>query len=842
MKRVFLLIVLGFVCFISNSQVGIGTTNPDGSSILDITSLDKGVLVPRVSLNNVTNSITPINSPATGLLVWNTNSSVTGGNGVGFYFFNGSQWMPIIQTIDDDHDFYEEGTISAPDNIADDMFTQGNVAIGKNTADYRLELSENSSLRTLNISNSSATSGVLSSIFNQVSGNTGSATDSQRGIYNFLTGNGSGIQYGTYNNIGGSGDRQKYGTYNTIGGSANANNYGTYNTITSTSTTNVGRFGNYNLINNSGSSTNHGTYNIIQGSASGQQFGTFNWILNSSTSNKYGVRNLLSGQGNQYGVFNSHSGTSTGFQTGVYNDMNITNNANTATQTAIYNYLHGSDNGIHNGTYNLLTGNGSGDKYGTYTLIQNTAGGTHYGLYSSVLKTGSFAGYFLGSVSIGTTAANNYIFPASRGTANQIMQTDGAGNVNWVDATTVGDDDHDFYEIGSTNAPNDINDNQYTLGNLHIGASSFPVSDLTITSTNSYAQTINQSAENNDGIDINITNNVTSSSSGVNMDITTTGTGNVFGQYIAMRGSSSGSTTGLRNWYVGSSSYSGSVRGVANDFYSSTGTTQKGVENLFSNNSSTTKFGLNNLFGNSGSSVINGTTYGVYNDYSFAGSGASGNKYGVYNDIPATVGGTHYGIYSDVTKSNSYSGYFLGRVSIGTTTGNNYILPASRGTDTQIMETDGTGNVSWVDKNDNSALSLIRVNVDMDYIQAATGAGWTAIQFDTEVFDTNNEFNTGTYTFTAATAGYYRVNASYHTTAQANTNYYGIAVFVNGSVYAESTHNHHNVGDVVRQVDCMVSLAASDTVQIRIRPESNAVTIDSFTGKTFMEIQQIKRN
>ncbi len=93
----FLFTTLGF------TQVGVNTTSPHPSSMLDISASDKGVLVPRVSLNNVTTTMLDgTNTAATGLLIWNTNAATTGGNGIGFYFFNGTQWMPITQTITDD--------------------------------------------------------------------------------------------------------------------------------------------------------------------------------------------------------------------------------------------------------------------------------------------------------------------------------------------------------------------------------------------------------------------------------------------------------------------------------------------------------------------------------------------------------------------------------------------------------------------------------------------------------------------------------------------------------------------------------------------------------------------
>ena len=53
---------------ISFSQVGIGTTTPDASSVLDITATDAGLLVPRLT----TTQRDALSSPATGLLIFNT--------------------------------------------------------------------------------------------------------------------------------------------------------------------------------------------------------------------------------------------------------------------------------------------------------------------------------------------------------------------------------------------------------------------------------------------------------------------------------------------------------------------------------------------------------------------------------------------------------------------------------------------------------------------------------------------------------------------------------------------------------------------------------------------------
>jgi len=67
MKKIIFLSLL-FIHTLSFSQVGIGTTSPDASSVLDITATDAGLLVPRLT----TTQRDALSSPATGLLIFNT--------------------------------------------------------------------------------------------------------------------------------------------------------------------------------------------------------------------------------------------------------------------------------------------------------------------------------------------------------------------------------------------------------------------------------------------------------------------------------------------------------------------------------------------------------------------------------------------------------------------------------------------------------------------------------------------------------------------------------------------------------------------------------------------------
>ena len=87
MKKLLLLLMFSFSGF---AQVGINTTTPNASSMLDITATDKGVLIPRISIADL-NAAAPVTTPATSLLVYNTNAAT----GIGFYYWDGSKWTPL---------------------------------------------------------------------------------------------------------------------------------------------------------------------------------------------------------------------------------------------------------------------------------------------------------------------------------------------------------------------------------------------------------------------------------------------------------------------------------------------------------------------------------------------------------------------------------------------------------------------------------------------------------------------------------------------------------------------------------------------------------------------------
>jgi hypothetical protein len=88
MKQFFTLLAAVVLTTTTYAQVGIGTTTPDASSALDITSTTKGLLIPRMKAAERD----VISAAATGLMIYQTDGTV------GFYYYNGISWAEVAAT------------------------------------------------------------------------------------------------------------------------------------------------------------------------------------------------------------------------------------------------------------------------------------------------------------------------------------------------------------------------------------------------------------------------------------------------------------------------------------------------------------------------------------------------------------------------------------------------------------------------------------------------------------------------------------------------------------------------------------------------------------------------
>lgn len=80
-------------------KIGNNATTINSASLLELETTNKGLVFPRVSLSDISSSSPLPSGLLTGTLVYNTNSSITNGNGIGLYVWNGSIWMQVTPSI-----------------------------------------------------------------------------------------------------------------------------------------------------------------------------------------------------------------------------------------------------------------------------------------------------------------------------------------------------------------------------------------------------------------------------------------------------------------------------------------------------------------------------------------------------------------------------------------------------------------------------------------------------------------------------------------------------------------------------------------------------------------------
>jgi hypothetical protein len=466
------------------------------------------------------------------------------------------------------------------------------------------------------------------------------------GISNGLSGDGSGDFYGVNNNIFGQGNGKYYGVFTTVNGTGSGDHYGTQNDLMGTGAGN--QTGTYNniLVDTDGIIT--GTLNAISGSGEGARFGIANSFFNASNGPQFGISTGIytseTSGASHYGSYLILNGSGDGERFGSYALFQGTGNGNRYGNQVEINI---PGNGTHYGNYQLLSGTGSGDKYGSYNFIPPVAGGTGYGVYSNVTKSGSYAGYFLGKLAVGTTPANTYSLPSSRGTANQVMQTDGAGNVSWVTPVST-DTSPAWYDEGTTTNATTTTSDIIRSGNIGLGVSA---ANSKIDILDSRLQTSINIAMDDLGVP-----GGSGDSNGINIFLDNDNNGFVSGR-------SFGINTRIET-------QSGEGYGASNVV----------LANLVN---SSNLYGVQNAVINNGT----GNAYGTFNVVTTN----LGIAYGSYNRIF----GAGVGVYSEATGAAQDAALFLGNVRIGTTNLNTYRLPTSRGGADNIITIDGSGNAYW---------------------------------------------------------------------------------------------------------------------------------------------------
>ncbi|MHC1776303.1 MAG: hypothetical protein AB9834_12930 [Lentimicrobium sp.] len=139
MKKLFILLFLA-AGLSAMSQVAINSdgSEPDNSAMLDVKSIGKGLLIPRVALTG-TLDVATIPSPATSLLIYNTATAGTSPDNVnpGYYYWNGTAWTTLANS---------PWTVNGNDIYAN---ITGKAGIGTTLPDDKLHLFDSVNLRIL---------------------------------------------------------------------------------------------------------------------------------------------------------------------------------------------------------------------------------------------------------------------------------------------------------------------------------------------------------------------------------------------------------------------------------------------------------------------------------------------------------------------------------------------------------------------------------------------------------------------------------------------------------------------------------------------------------------------
>ncbi len=624
MKKLTLLL---FICIISvQAQVGIGTTTPDNSSMLEIKSTDKGILIPRVYLTDITNTTTPINNPAEGLMIYNTNASVIGGvGGKGFYIFNGSNWEKIISS--------SNANFTDTDNQ---------------------NLSFDTSTNTLSIEDGNS---VTLPIKNIVNGN---------GTEVSTTGNNTSVNVRPSNGL-----RLYTGNVFGLGGNLNRSTQIKFN-------------GNHLFFDfNSGlNDFRIGTsiYDYFKVSNNGQTFfgNSSSWTYNGSVKAKLDINNtgasLLLFKGNvQNHIIKGNYHT-------VFNNQKLALNFKIKSQ-------HKDNMFLLDGFYDrIIIGGNTGNLpqstlhiKGDITIDDSTA--TTGKVLTAIDATGK-ANWEIPKYVQNSTAGNGLIATNTGTVLNVVAQNGLTTNSDSVELggtllqnTQIDLDSNDFSVIngntgfGTTTPTSKITiDNQSNPDNT----TSLSINQLDNKSTDSYM--INNYKESSGtgkaygiynkldgsgtGKQIAISNNLYANNPTSHKGIENNFPDGIKGSKTGIINNfdaSLGNNYGIKNNLQGATN--SAVFGVENNLTGTGSGSKTAIKNYFSGaNGNNIYLGINNYFNDTG----NGQRYGIRNTFSNSNTGL-GNKYGVYSTFDSNAGGTHYGIYNNVAINKGWAGYFIGK-------------------------------------------------------------------------------------------------------------------------------------------------------------------------------------
>ncbi len=433
----FMILIMTFSTY---AQVGINNdgSNPDSSAMLDVKSTDKGILIPRMTQAQRD----AIQQPATGLMIYQTDGTT------GFYYYGRGVWNHIldgtgtVEKIDDlldaQKDTINNNMFLGHEGFSGTFYNQGNTGVGIGA------------LATPNTDNTNPDFGQNNTAlgYNAMQNNT-------TGHWNVAVG----YQALKSNTI---------GLHNTAVGynALSANTEGKINTAigddalehNTTGSENVA-IGNHVMWNSTTGYRNIGIgLNALSESDSQKNIAIGCEAMQLA---KYAFGNI--GIGDKTLQFASHGRGNVGIGTeSLRNLTNGENNIAIGTMALHWNYEGDGNTAVgHLAGYSVA---GSGGVYIGNKAGYNETGNNKLYIENSIadednaLIYGEFDNDILRTNSqfqIYNPASGGYAFPTSDGTANQILQTNGSGQLTFIDTPVSANasiDTHSDVDV-STNTP-----------------------------------------------------------------------------------------------------------------------------------------------------------------------------------------------------------------------------------------------------------------------------------------------------------------------------------------------------------------------------------------------------
>lgn len=365
-------VILATTGVFAQNNVGIGTTSPNPDAILDLTSTNKGLLLPRLTAGDTAALSNPANA---GMLIFSNTDRV-------FQFYDGTRWQSI--SFGDPNPWGSTGN-----NIYN--LNSGNVGIGTANPNYLLDIWGSDG--TVD-----GSSGVWARIINQVSGTGPVSAGIVFDAYNnLLSGTKGGI---FFRRTGGFGVGELVFSTNNNADVSNidASDAFVRMTIKEDGRVGIGTINPNAIYKTTISSDLEGGLRIDH--------------LYSGGAAQYGIFNNVqpNGAGTVFGNYVAFANTGTGVRFGTYQEI-YAEAANGSSAYGTVNHMRAEGSGQAQGFRAELFGSGSGTNYGLYVFNSPLGSGTEYGVYA----TGEDYNYFDGNVGIGITTPGNELTVAGSG-------------------------------------------------------------------------------------------------------------------------------------------------------------------------------------------------------------------------------------------------------------------------------------------------------------------------------------------------------------------------------------------------------------------------------------------